>query len=1183
MSEDTQSASVQDASSAAASPSPATAAASHSPRSANTTAAVTSPTPVVHSLPPSGGGNPDVPDSIPSATAFDDSLLRPLHQGVGEEILLPFIEEYAKLQSALTKSHESEQRFVNKCKTLLKQTRAHSHKITALQAIQAQDSKRKAALLAEIDKAKLMLSKLDEEMRDKKESVKTLRNELSTLGHELEESSNEVLRDQRNTINKLEVEIQKYTTIRDKDRSGLTKLRQSNVEHFKALQDLLAALSRSQQEFDGLESKLLEAKALSGKELRRKAELEKHMKEVQLRVTELQGQLNGKKELITKALRELQEVQAQLTKSDKVVEAHRIQYEELNEEARVANERLLELQDTNEQLDQAFKKAQRELDEEKLAMKNAKHSSESKMKSLESMRQRVQQLAEETRIEEDAKTEAQSKLKLLKEQISALQFKLNANAKAMDTCVREREVLAQSHMSKLDSIRAKEAALKIKTSTLKNIKNEHQGYLVSIRQLSKVLEDLKRDKAAHELDLQRRLVQKARALEEVSQREVQISEYQQQIVVNEGKLRQQQNLLEAVRSDRNMYRKTLIEQQAEMHDYKRKFHFLSTAVSQSKSEIEDKNQFIVFEHFNLQNVRDDIENLERNNRTTFGNLEKTEEKLKDQSKQIRQLSTIISDADEELRVQVKQYNAIVNEQRVLNQQLVKRNDELATLYEQLKLQNSVLAKSAAHYKEKQLLLADLEMESTLLRATLEEVLQDTAKYSTLQESIRTVEDALVDERLKIKALSDELQKPINIHRWRRLMDTNTETYAMISKVRGLQRQLISTSNEVEKKEQEIVSKEKLYIELRKVVAKNPGSEAGEQLRAYLEQLEEKKSKLKTMKNELKLYQNKVKEFQYATSKMEQDLKLIKLAYFQKRRRQQQQQQREGQGMAQEQGAFIGGDLSGRGGSGGGEGNGKDEELPDILKPTQFPTYTPPPDADAAVASSSSSSHQRQQSSSSSSTQDFSQLHMNPYLFSSSSTRSSGAGAPAAAAAGSSSSAFAASSSSSYFPPASSLADDDSDDDDADVGSFRALARETDDIRVEEVESRPSSRAIRTGTNTNTTTEEKEESKQSYSSSSSSVVAASASSSSSSSVTTSHRPSSAIRPGSASRQARPPSARQQPSASPTASSSSSAASRPSTANRPRSGAQRPTSSSSSSQAERGEAGYSRFPSINGQHQ
>lgn len=515
---------------------------------------------------PSLGGAAELQlELLPEATRFDPALVRPLQLGLGEDLLLPFVEEYSKLQQALLKSHDSETRFVNKCKALTKQTRAHTHKLTALHSIHMQDQKRKTMLTAEIDKHKLLLQRLADEMKEKKEGVRALRQELQTLGAQLEESSNDFLRNQRSNIAKLELEVNKYTMIRDKERGSLTKIRSKNVDLFKQLQDLLAACSRSQQEYDGLEAKLLEARALSGKELRRKAELEKHMKDVQARVADRQNQLGVKKELIAKAAKELADVELQLHKSDKVVELHRAQYEELNEAARAANDALLDIQESNEALVASLKKLAREADEDKAATRAAKLASEAKLRALEAMRERVRTLAEETRAEEDEKAATQAKMKLLAERISAVQFKLNSNAKAMDTCVREREVLAQNHSAKIDQIKAKEAALKIKHSTLKNIKNEHQGYLISIRALTKILEELKRDKAGHESDLQRRLLQKARALEEVAARELQITEYQGQIVVNEGKFRQQQNLLEAVRSDRNMYRKTLIEQQTEMH------------------------------------------------------------------------------------------------------------------------------------------------------------------------------------------------------------------------------------------------------------------------------------------------------------------------------------------------------------------------------------------------------------------------------------------------------------------------------------------------------------------------------------------------------------------------------------------------------------------------------------------
>jgi hypothetical protein len=76
----------------------------------------------------------------------------------------------------------------------------------------------------------------------------------------------------------------------------------------------------------------------------------------------------------------------------------------------------------------------------------------------------------------------------------------------------------------------------------------------------------------------------------------------------------------------------------------------------------------------------------------------------------------------------------------------------------------------------------------------------------------------------------------------------------------------------------------LYVELRRVLARQPGSEAEEQLRLYESTLKDKRSKLKQMRAELKVYQAKVNELKYEIQKMVQDLKVVKLEYFAKRRR-----------------------------------------------------------------------------------------------------------------------------------------------------------------------------------------------------------------------------------------------------------------------------------------------------------
>ena len=62
------------------------------------------------------------------------------------------------------------------------------------------------------------------------------------------------------------------------------------------------------------------------------------------------------------------------------------------------------------------------------------------------------------------------------------------------------------------------------------------------------------------------LTQVLQHMEDVKVREMQIFDYKKKIAEAETKLKQQQNLYEAVRSDRNLYSKNLIESQVSKHE-----------------------------------------------------------------------------------------------------------------------------------------------------------------------------------------------------------------------------------------------------------------------------------------------------------------------------------------------------------------------------------------------------------------------------------------------------------------------------------------------------------------------------------------------------------------------------------------------------------------------------------------
>ncbi|KDD73614.1 hypothetical protein H632_c2002p0, partial [Helicosporidium sp. ATCC 50920] len=64
---------------------------------------------------------------------------------------------------------------------------------------------------------------------------------------------------------------------------------------------------------------------------------------------------------------------------------------------------------------------------------------------------------------------------------------------------------------------------------------------------------------------------------------------------------------------------------------------------------------------------------------------------------------------------------------------------------------------------------------------------------------------LFQERARAKALGDELDNPLNVHRWRKLQGADPSAYEMILKIHALQKHLIVKTERLVGKEKEIKS------------------------------------------------------------------------------------------------------------------------------------------------------------------------------------------------------------------------------------------------------------------------------------------------------------------------------------------------------------------------------------------
>jgi hypothetical protein len=108
-------------------------------------------------------------------------------------------------------------------------------------------------------------------------------------------------------------------------------------------------------------------------------------------------------------------------------------------------------------------------------------------------------------------------------------------------------------------------------------------------------------------------------------------------------------------------------------------------------------QALVKEHFELQKtdkLRENVQaELNRKNLLITSNHDLVHQ----QDAEIKRLTSATRHLDAEALAQRKEYDQVINERDILGTQLIRRNDELALLYEKLRVQQSALKTGESQY------------------------------------------------------------------------------------------------------------------------------------------------------------------------------------------------------------------------------------------------------------------------------------------------------------------------------------------------------------------------------------------------------------------------------------------------------------------------------------------------------
>lgn len=451
--------------------------------------------------------------------------------------------------------------------------------------------------------------------------------------------------------------------------------------------------------------------------------------------------------------------------------------------------------------------------------------------------------------------------------------------KQLEELARERDILDNNLLKAASATAAQVEAVKLHVSHKKNLECEIASYREESTKQRKIIFQLEKEREKYITSTMELNVKINELSKDMRISKVELFDYQKQIAEYEARLKQQQSMNDTVRADRNLYLKNLTDSQEEINELKRKIKIMTHQVDQFKDEISNKEASLVkvnLEHARLEKeketLRADIQRMKNNAGASDRQLESME-------KQISNLQQIIREAEVERQGQQKTLEKVLTERDLLGTQLVRRNDELALLHEKTKLQTSEAVKGEQHYKMRlddirilKTELAEIRREKKLLKKNL-----NSAEHT--QREVHKLSSELIREKTRCRALEEELENPMNIHRWRRLEGADPSTYELIQQVHALQKRLIEKTAEIVQKEFKIKEKEACYVELREILARQPGPEAAEQLAEYQRCMRSKTKQLKRLVAELNVAEMSMSEQETEIGRISNELKEVKLKYL----------------------------------------------------------------------------------------------------------------------------------------------------------------------------------------------------------------------------------------------------------------------------------------------------------------
>lgn len=817
--------------------------------------------------------------------ALEKDFQEVLQELIGDKSLEHFRLEYEKLHRALKKSHESEKRLIKKCRELNGEIVSNAAKVQTALTLSKEDQATIQNLKKEIERAWKMVEASHEKEQRAKETIHNLKLEVANLTHLVEQGAGLSVH-QENTVNDLVRQRDEYLRDRDKLEAQVQRMTHENIGLTEAVQRHESDRMQGEVELANTQDMLNAKRTEAEREMRRRERLEKEY-------YELKKTADAKLDQLGKFTKDISRQEGQKDVLDKELEGLQDKIETLNNAEEQLSHDIDELRKVHKLEEEEKKKAVRDREELRDLLKAKIEDTKVVTQERDKAQKNFNNLKRRKALDDEARHEIEQSQHILKadtenliREIDLLRKQVDQDKATVSDIVRERETLYRGIVRTDDKTKKQADLVKLQDSKstvlekdVKRVKGDLQRDIAKVCELDKAREK-------YGIECSQASTKYQESLEELKNRDNKISELRKNYADVRGKLNCQKKAYEDVRSERNYYRRILVESQDEISEMKRKFKIMHHQIEQLKEEIHEKEEKFKKDRFTHSQVQKTCEQLKDQMEKAKKKQQQLNSQKDAQQAEIKKLEARIHDAESERNGQKRQYEEIINERDILGTQLVRRNDELALLYEKIKIQERTRQEGELAYKQRLEESRGLAIKSADLKRELKIERQSVANIDVLQKEVFQLQRELLQERTKVKALSEELENPMNVHRWRKLEGSDPVMTEIVEKVKTLQKRLILKTEEAVEKDISIQENGKLYLDMKTLLAKQPGPEVVEEVAKQQSALKEKTRQMKAMAAELNMYHAQLSDSKDDIERLTRELQDTKRRYFEQRHREQ---------------------------------------------------------------------------------------------------------------------------------------------------------------------------------------------------------------------------------------------------------------------------------------------------------